>query len=137
MLRACQRAGAQLKHVSDSSVRWFVAGIWPVEVPLPEGVKPFDPKGPLSQIDAYVEGLSINDPLVHTIKRIKDLRAAVEKMEDAQSSVRLAGSSKLCLGELVGRCFALACVRLGSNYTFLIFPLLAQHLRAAMRLLLR
>lgn len=70
----------------------FVAGrgasgiAWPAEVPA--GGKPFDPKGPLSQIDGLIEGLPQEDPWVIIMKKLKDLRLAHDKLEAEWKAVR-------------------------------------------------
>lgn len=62
--------------------------VWPTDVPVPAGAKPFDPKGPLSQIDTYIADLDMDDPMVKVAKQMKDLRSAVEKLEDEARTVR-------------------------------------------------
>jgi hypothetical protein len=107
MLRACQRACTLQIHVNFLGVRWFAAANSPVEVPPQTSVKPFDPKGPLSQIDAYLDGLPMNDPLVKAIKRIKQFRLAQEKLEYERKSSVGPANSRLPLQSL-GCCYALA-----------------------------
>jgi hypothetical protein len=89
MLRATQRAVSTIQSTASVSLlRWFGAPSWPAEVPTPAGVKPFDPNGPPSQIDALAEGLDHNDPFVKLALDMKDLRVAVDKLHAESSLVR-------------------------------------------------
>lgn len=90
MLRACQRACSQMQtsFAPAGCARWMATSVWPTDVPVPAGAQPFDPKGPLSQIDTYVAGLDTEDPIVKVAKQMKDLRSAVEKLEDEARTVR-------------------------------------------------
>ena len=108
MLRAGQRALAVLQSSSaETCLRCFAAQSWPAEVPVPAGVKPFDPAGPLApQVDALSEGLPENDAFVKFVNDLKDLRVAVDKinMENAHvrptiglPTLRLPAAQRCCL----------------------------------------
>ena len=89
MLRACQRAAAQLQGaVSTSSLgaRWFAVIAEPGTGASP--VKPFDPAGPLSQFDNLAEGLDRNDPFVKLALDMKELKVAKEKLDAERAQVR-------------------------------------------------
>lgn len=84
MLRAWQQAQTKLQSaamLNFMSSRSFAAMTWPAEVPKPAGVKPFDPSGPLSQIDALAEGLDPENPYVKAVVDLKELKGAVDKLK--------------------------------------------------------
>ena len=90
MLRACQRAVAQLQGVVSSGTagaRCLAAPAWAADA-IPAGKKPFDPSGPLSQIDTLAEGLDHNDPMVKIALDMKNLKVAVEKLKAEEAMVR-------------------------------------------------
>jgi hypothetical protein len=55
---------------------------------VPEGLKPFDPKGSLGQIDKYMVGLPEDDGLVESVRQLKNLRVATDKLKAEQKAVR-------------------------------------------------
>ena len=89
MLRACQRAAAQLQGTVSSGVlgaRWFSVLAEPGTGI--STVKPFDPAGPLSQFDNLAEGLDRNDPFVKIALEMKELKVAKEKLESERAQVQ-------------------------------------------------
>jgi hypothetical protein len=96
MLRAWQQARYKLQGVAASTgftLRGLASPTWPADVPVPAGLKAFDPTGPLSQIDELAEGLDGNDPFVKFALHIKDLKVAVAKLEAEDKEVRVHGQS--------------------------------------------
>lgn len=59
---------------------------WPAELPVPEGTKTYDPKGPLSQFDALAANQDPEDPTVKAILELRDLKVALEKLEMENSA---------------------------------------------------
>eukprot|EP00892_Ulva_mutabilis_P011010 jgi/Ulvmu1/8281/UM041_0093.1 len=83
MLRSSQRVHANLNRLiaGSSAVREHAAAAWPTDVSVPDGMTPFDPKGSFGQVDKYTQGLPENDALVQFVRKLRDLRLAVDKME--------------------------------------------------------
>ena len=55
---------------------------------VPDGLKPFDPKGSLGQVDAYMAGLPESDGIVESVRLMRNLRVATDKLKAAQKAVR-------------------------------------------------
>lgn len=53
---------------------------------VPDGMKPFDPKGSLGQVDSYMAGLPENDGIVESVRMLKNLRVATDKMKAEQKA---------------------------------------------------
>lgn len=49
---------------------------------------PFDPKGSLGQVDKYTQGLPEDDALVQFVRKLRDLRLAVDKLASEKKAVR-------------------------------------------------
>lgn len=90
MLRLCQRAHTHLNRLlaGSSVVREYAAPAWPTDISIPDGMKPFDPKGSLGQVDKYTQGLPEDDALVQFVRKLRDLRLAVDKLAAEKKAVR-------------------------------------------------
>lgn len=82
MLRIYQRAHSHLNRLlaGSSAVREYAAPSWPTDISVPDGMTPFDPKGSLGQVDKYTQGLPEDDALVQFVRKLRDLRLAVDKL---------------------------------------------------------
>jgi hypothetical protein len=56
-------------------------------MPVPDGLKPYDPKGPMSQVDSYMDGLPENDEIAASVRMFKNLRVAVDKLASEHKAV--------------------------------------------------
>lgn len=90
MLRLYQRTHTSLRQflTGSTAVREYAAVAWPTDVSVPDGMTPFDPKGSLGQVDKYTQGLPEDDALVHYVRKMRDLRLAVDKLETEKKAVR-------------------------------------------------
>lgn len=91
MLRLCQRVRSSLNRLvaGSSTVREYAAVAWPTDVSIPDGMTPFDPKGSFGQVDKYTQGLPEDDALVQFVRKLRDLRLAVDKLEAEKKAVRV------------------------------------------------
>lgn len=88
MLRLYQRVQARGLWAVCGTLREYSA--WPADLSVPDGMKPYDPKGSLGQIDSYMAGLPESDGIVESVRMIRNLRVATDKMKAEQ---RAAGPS--------------------------------------------
>jgi hypothetical protein len=86
MLRLVQGVQARGLWAACGTLREYSA--WPADISVPEGLKPFDPKGSLGQIDAYMAGLPEDDGIVESVRQLKNLRVATDKLKAEQKAVR-------------------------------------------------
>lgn len=91
MLRLCQRAHAHLNRAlaGSSVIREYATPAWPTDISIPDGMKPFDPRGSLGQVDKYTQGLPEDDALVQFVRKLRDLRLAVDKLAAEKKAVRV------------------------------------------------
>lgn len=85
MLRSFQRVKTCGLWAGCGTARQYSS--WPADMSVPDGLKPYDPKGSLGQIDAYMAGLPENDGIVQETRKFKNLRVATDKMASEQKAV--------------------------------------------------
>lgn len=86
MLRLYQRVQARGLWASCGALKEYSS--WPAEVSVPDGLKPYDPKGSMGQIDSFMAGLPEDDGIVESVRLLKNLRVATDKMKAEQRAVR-------------------------------------------------
>lgn len=90
MLRLYQRVQARGLWASCGTLREYSS--WPAEMSVPDGLKPFDPKGSLGQVESYMAGLPEDDGIVESVRLMKNLRVATDKLRAEQKAVRQAAA---------------------------------------------
>lgn len=84
MLRLYQRVQARGLSGVCSTLREYSA--WPADMSVPDGLKPYDPKGSMGQIDTYIAGLPENDGIVASVRTLRSLRVATDKLKAEQKA---------------------------------------------------
>ena len=90
MLRLYQRVQARGLLGVCSTLREYSA--WPADMSVPDGLKPYDPKGSMGQIDTYIAGLPENDGIVASVRTLRSLRVATDKLKAEQKAVCTTGA---------------------------------------------